>query len=233
MWSGPRNLSTAMMYAFAARSDCAIWDEPYYAAYLARTGLDHPMRPEILATQDIDPDKISARILGSIPRNMPRFYQKHMTHHVLPEFDKSWMTEVINVFLVRHPARVVASYVQKRELPNLDDLGFGQQVALYDHAVALGQFPVVIDSADIRSDPGAALARLCNQIGLPFENQMLHWPRGGHADDGVWGAHWYGAVHQSTGFAGAEGPLPELSGDYGRLAAQALPYYRYLVDART
>lgn len=228
MWSGPRNLSTAMMYAFGARPDFAVVDEPYYAAYLAASGVDHPLRREIIAAQVTDSDQVSRQLTGSNPGGKPHFYQKMMTHHMLTDFDINWISKVTNVFLIRHPARVIASYVKKRERPTLDDLGFVRQVEIYDHAVALGQNPVVIDSAEIRANPETALRALCDAIGLNFDPAMLHWPEGGHVDDGVWAPHWYGAVHESTGFAGPEGPLPELAGVYGELVEQALPIYQRL-----
>lgn len=225
MWSGPRNLSTAMMYAFAARGDCAVVDEPFYAAYLAMTRLDHPMRKQILAAQPQDPETVVAQITGSVPGGLPHFYQKHMTQHMLPGIPRDWMRGVTNVFLIRHPARVIASYAAKREDPTLDDIGFRQQAELFDLVKTWGQSPVVIDSHDIRADPRGMLERLCRAIGLEFTDRMLHWPKGGHPDDGVWAAHWYAAVWNSTGFAGAEGPLPDLTGDYADLCAQAMPFY--------
>ena len=228
MWSGPRNLSTAMMYAFGNRADCAVWDEPFYAAYLAATGLEHPMRDEIIAAGETDPARVAARCIGPVPAGKPHFYQKHMAHHMIPAVPRDWMGDVVNVFLIRHPARVVASYVRKRERPTLDDLGFRQLVDLHAHATALGQIPPVIDSVDIRANPRAALSDLCDRIGLPFDAAMLSWPAGGHADDGAWAPHWYGAVHRSTGFDGPEETLPELDGAYADLVAAALPFYEAL-----
>ncbi len=225
MWSGPRNLSTAMMYSFGARTDCAVVDEPFYAAYLALTGIDHPMGAEILASQPNDPAQVARDVLGPIPGEKPHWYQKHMTHHMIDGVPRDWIAEVVNVFLIRHPARVVASYAKKREAPVLDNIGFRQQAELFEHVKSLGQTPVVIDSADIRANPEAALRGLCDAVGLDWDPAMLSWPAGGHADDGVWAAHWYGAVHHSTGFDGAEGDLPELSGDYAELAEAAMPYY--------
>ncbi|MBR9650437.1 HAD family hydrolase [Thalassovita aquimarina] len=228
MWSGPRNLSTAMMYSFAARGDCAVVDEPFYAAYLRLTGLNHPMRAEIMASQPQDPAKVAKALLGPVPGDKPHFYQKHMTQHMIPGIPRDWMAEVANVFLIRHPARVIASFGAKWDGIGLDDIGFVQQTALYDHARALGQKPVVIDSGDIRRDPEAMLTRLCAAIGLDFIPSMLHWPRGGHPDDGVWAAHWYGAVHGSTGFDPAEGDLPVLEGKAAEILEQALPHYEQL-----
>lgn len=233
MWSGPRNLSTAMMYAFSARGDTVVWDEPFYSAYLDATGITHPMRDQIIATNEPDPDIIAATCKGPVPQGQQIFYQKHMTLHMIPEFDRRWMRSCTNVFLIRHPARVVASYAKKREGATLSDLGFIQQAELFQEVTDWsGAVPVVIDSDDIRADPEGALRKLCAAIGISFSRQMLHWPAGGNPSDGVWAPHWYGAVHRSTGFAGAEGPLPALGGSYAALAAQALPYYQSLAAHR-
>ncbi len=228
MWSGPRNLSTAMMYAFAARGDCAVVDEPFYAAYLAKTGLDHPMRDEILVAQPQDPTAVVERLLGPVPAQKRHFYQKHMAQHMIPGIPRDWVLDVVNVFLIRHPARVAASFSAKYDNPTLADIGFVQQVELYEQLVAEGLSPVVIDSADIRRDPSTMLQRLCAAIGLDWTPAMLTWPRGGHPDDGVWAAHWYGAVHDSTGFAPAEGPPPALDGPRATLAEAAMPAYERL-----
>jgi len=223
MWSGPRNLSTAMMYAFAARGDCAVSDEPFYAAYLSATGIDHPMRAEVIASQPTDPAKVAARCIGPNPDNQPHWYQKHMTLHMIPAFDRGFLRELTNVFLLRHPARVIASYVKKREAPTLADIGFVQQAELFDQVADLtGAAPPVITAESIRQNPRQALARLCNCLGLPFTDRMLHWPAGPKPYDGVWAPHWYNAVHRSIGFEDPEGPLPDLPPEYQRLADQAL-----------
>lgn len=232
MWSGPRNLSTAMMYAFGARGDCAVVDEPFYAAYLSRTGRDHPMRDEIIASQPTDPHDVITKLLGPVPGGKPHFYQKHMTQHMIAGIPRDWIAEVTNVFLIRHPARVAASFSAKYDNPTLADIGFTQQFELFERLKAEGQSPVVIDSADIRRDPEAMLRKLCDAIGLLWTPAMLSWPEGGHKDDGVWAAHWYAAVHASTGFAPAEGTLPELNAAQAELAEAALPFYEPLYAAR-
>jgi hypothetical protein len=229
MWSGPRNLSTAMMYAFGARRDCAIWDEPYYAAYLLETGLEHPMRAEILAKWPHDISNIEKRLQGDTPQNKSIFYQKHMTQHMLPAFDREWMKDVTNVFLIRHPARVIASYHAKRESPCLADIGFQEQAELFDQmAQHLGHAPIVIDSADIRAHPDGMLRALCKAINLPFDPAMLSWPKGGHPNDGPWAPHWYPAVWNSTGFAGTEGPLPNVEDSLQDVLESAMPFYKQL-----
>ncbi|WP_397541605.1 sulfotransferase-like domain-containing protein [Roseovarius salis] len=232
MWSGPRNLSTAMMYAFGARADFAVIDEPFYAAYLVQTGLNHPMREEIIAAQPNDPADVIGGLLGPVPDDKPHFYQKHMTQHMIAGIPRDWITEVTNVFLIRHPARVAASFSAKYENPTLDDIGFRQQYQLFQKLRAEGQGPVVIDSADIRREPEGLLRMLCAAIGLDWDPAMLSWPAGGHAQDGVWASHWYGAVHRSTGFAPAEGDLPELTAAQARLADAAMPFYEPLYEER-
>ncbi|WP_371224794.1 HAD family hydrolase [Roseovarius sp. 2305UL8-3] len=228
MWSGPRNLSTAMMYSFGARSDFAVVDEPFYAAYLAKTGLDHPMRDDILASQPDDPAKVVDGLLGSVPAQKPHFYQKHMSQHMIPGVPRDWIDQVSNVFLIRHPARVAASFSAKYDRPTLADIGFVQQAELFNQLTDAGSNPIVIDSHDIRDDPEKMLRRLCDALGLPWDASMLHWPAGGHPQDGVWAAHWYGAVHRSTGFAAAEGDLPVLETDQQALCDAAMPAYEHL-----
>ena len=228
MWSGPRNLSTALMYSFAARGDCAVWDEPFYAAYLKLTGLDHPMREGIIAAHDADPASVARACAEDRPE--PLFYQKHMTLHMVPGVPRDWMRAVTNVFLVRHPARVVASYARKREAPTFDDLGFRQQAELFDEVAGwLGHPPPVLSAESVREDPRAALTRLCEALAIPWTSRMLSWPPGPKPYDGAWAPHWYNAVHASTGFEAAEGVLPDLPPDYQRLADQGMPHYERLL----
>jgi len=231
MWSGPRNLSTALMYAFAARGDCTVWDEPFYAAYLAATGIDHPMRAQTLAADETDAGLVAARCGAGC--ETPVAYCKHMTLHMIPKFDRSFMVSCQNVFLIRHPARVVASYAKKREGPTLMDIGFVQQAQLFDQvADRLGHAPLVIDSADIRANPQKSLMKLCEGLGIPFTDRMLQWQAGPKPYDGVWAPHWYGAVHASTGFDSAEGALPDLAPDYQALSDKALIHYEKLAAFR-
>lgn len=222
MWSGPRNLSTAMMYAFASRADCAVWDEPFYAPYLAHSGAAHPMRDDILAAHETDPGAVATACAGPVPEGKAHFYMKHMALH-MEDMPLDWAEDCVNVHLIRHPARVVASYAAKREEPSLHDIGFAQQLALHTR---LGG--PVIDSADIRDNPEHMLRKLCDAIDLAFDPAMLHWPVGAKPFDGVWAPHWYGAIHRSDGFAGAEGPLPVLSQAQSALVKEAMPYYETL-----
>lgn len=228
MWSGPRNLSTAMMYSFGARSDFAVVDEPFYAAYLTMTGFQHPMRDEIIASQPSDPQAVVDQLLGPVPAQKPHFYQKHMAQHMIDGVPRDWISQVTNVFLIRHPARVAASFSAKYDNSRRTDIGFLQQAELFDQFTAQGHRPTVIDSADIRRDPETMLKRLCAAIGLPWDPAMLSWPKGGHPDDGAWAAHWYASVHGSTGFADSEGSLPALDDTRADLADAAMPAYEKL-----
>jgi len=223
MWSGPRNLSTAMMYAFGNRADFAVWDEPFYAPYLKATGADHPMRAEIIASHETDPEVVGRQCFDTIPAQKPHFYMKHMPHHMIEGFPLDWTSTCINIHLIRHPARVIASYGAKRDEMTLEDIGYTQQAALHGE---IGGF--VIDSSDIRANPEGMLRKLCAAIGLPFDPAMLHWDAGPREADGVWATHWYNTVHQSTGFAGAEGPLPEISAEKRGILSGAMQPYRHL-----
>ena len=222
-WSGPRNLSTALMYSFAARGDCAVWDEPYYAAYLEAAEVVHPLRHAILTAHDSDPTQIAHRCAGPMPEHKPHWYMKHMAHHILPDFDLNWAETCVNIHLIRHPARVIASYGAKRTKITLHDIGYAQQSLLFQ------RFPgPVIDTTQLRQDPKAMLQKLCAAIGLPWCDATLGWPAGPKAYDGAWAAHWYGAVHRSTGFAGAEGPLPVVPDEHAQLMAEAMAHYNLL-----
>ena len=234
MWSGPRNISTAMMRSFGARPDTSVIDEPFYAAYLARTGIVHPMNDAVLASQPNDWRDVVASLLGPVPGDKPVFYQKHMTHHMLPEFGRDWMAQVRNAFLIRDPAAVLASYVQKRGDVTLADIGIVQQRELFDReADRIGQAPPVVAGVDILANPAGVLSLLCAALGIDYSDTMLRWPAGPRDSDGVWAPAWYSAVEKSTGF---EAPPPAatigLPDELQRIADQARPYYESMAAHR-
>jgi hypothetical protein len=234
MWSGPRNISTAMMRAWENRPDTAVVDEPFYACYLAATGSDHPGRDEVIASQPTDWGEVVAALTGPVPGGQPVFYQKHMTHHMLPGFGRDWLDDVTSCFLVRTPTQVVASYAETRRTPTLADLGFLQQGEIFDQvADRLGRAPPVLDATDVLRDPAGMLAALCQAVGIPFDARMLSWPPGPRPTDGVWARHWYASVERSTGFnplRAASKPVPPALAPlveaaqpiYDRLAAHRL-----------
>jgi hypothetical protein len=201
MWSGPRNISTAMMRAWENRPDTVVVDEPLYAEYLCRTGLDHPMRDEVIASQPTNLAEAVAALHAPLPPGRTVHYAKHMAHHVAPDTDLRWTLGFRNVLLIRDPAEVVASYVQARESCEPDDIGIPQQGRLMELWDEHGRDVPVIDAGDFLRAPEAHLRRLCDWLGIPFTDRMLAWPAGPRDSDGVWAPHWYAAVWRSTGFA--------------------------------
>lgn len=229
MWSGPRNISTAMMYSFGNRPDCFAWDEPFYAFALQTHGNDHPMRDAIIAAYDSDWTSLVASCLAPPPQGKTLFYQKHMTHHMLKGFDRSWVLRLTNAFLIRRPERVLASYTRKWADVTLRDIGFLEQAEIFDLvADRLGRAPAVIDADDVLSDPRGVLTRLCQACCIPFDEHMLSWPRGPKSFDGLWAPHWYNAVWESTGFAKPEERSVELNSALAGIADAARPYYERL-----
>jgi hypothetical protein len=233
MWSGPRNISTALMRSFGNRPDTAVVDEPLYAHYLATTGLDHPGRAAVVAAQSTDWRVVVDDLLGSVPGGRSVWYQKHMTHHLLPDIGRGWLAEVTHAFLVRDPAYVVTSYAKVRGEPTLDDLGLPQQVEIFRAcADRLGAAPPVVDAADVLADPRTSLTALCAAVGLAFDERMLAWPPGPRATDGVWAPYWYAAVEASTGF-GPPVREPAVVPDRLRgLYERCLPFYEELAAHR-
>lgn len=230
-WSGPRNISTAMMRSWENRGDCAVSDEPLYAFYLQQTQLDHPGRDDVIAAGDTDWQRVVASLTtGPAPENRPLWYQKHMTHHLLPGMATDWVHGLANVFLIRDPALVVASYVKSRATVVADDIGLLQQATLFD-AVAqkLGHAPPVIDAERFLRDPKAQLQSLCAALGIGFSERMLHWPAGPRASDGIWAPHWYAAVWQSTGFEPPREREVSLQGGAARAADACRPAYQKLL----
>jgi hypothetical protein len=231
MWSGPRNISTAMMRAFENRPDTAVIDEPFYGVFLAETGIDHPMREEVLKAEPTDWRLVVERLLGPAPGGAAVFYQKHMTHHMLAGIGRDWVRSCRNAFLIRPPEPVLASYTQKREAVSLADIGFVQQRELFEReADHLGAPPPVIEAKDVLADPRGTLSALCAALDIPFREQMLSWPAGRRASDGVWGAVWYDAVERSTGFSPPRSePGPSDLPDHLRpIAEAARPHYERL-----
>jgi hypothetical protein len=230
MWSGPRNISTAMMYSFGNRPDCEAWDEPFYAFSLKHRGNDHPLRHEIMARYDTSYENIVARCVSPPPSGKAVYYQKHMTHHMLPGFDRRWILKLANAFLIRDPLRVLSSYARKWQEVTLRDIGILEQWEIFKLvADRQGAAPAVIDAEDVLEDPRAALLTLCRALGIEFSETMLSWPKGPKPFDGVWGSHWYNAVHASTGFEKSAAPdLAPLPLSLQKIADAAAPAYRQL-----
>ena len=202
MWSGPRNISTALMRAWESRGDTAVWDEPLYAHYLQATGRDHPGRDEIIRQHDSDwRSVVSAATRGPIPDGRTIFYQKHMAHHLLPTIDRAWVAELDNAFLIRSPREMLASLARILPNPTIEETGLPQQVELFDRLTSGGgPPPPVIDAAEVLQAPAAMLRSLCERLGVAYTDRMLSWPAGRRKTDGCWAVHWYSDVEKSTGF---------------------------------
>ena len=234
MWSGPRNISTALMRAWENREDCTVTDEPLYAAYLMETGLDHPGRDEVITDGETDWQKVVEFLTGPVPGGRAIWYQKHMSHHLLPEMDREWIHTMHNIMLIRDPDEVVASYIRSRAEVEPDDIGLLQQSDLFDElAERGGATPLVVDAGDFLHDPAAYLKAICSGVGIPFSERLLGWPAGKRDSDGVWGPHWYDAVWKSTGFDPAKARTAVvLEGDAADVAQACRPAYEKLHTAR-
>ncbi len=213
MWSGPRNISTAMMRSWGNRPHTIVVDEPFYAFYLKATGKKHPGAEEVIAHGETDWRKVVEQLTGPIPGGKRVYFQKQMTHHLLPEIDRQWIVDLTNCFLIRNPREVILSYSKKRDEPALEDLGFVQQAEIFDFVrEKTGKTPAVIDAHDVLENPRKILELLCDAVGVEFDNAMLSWPAGLRETDGIWAKYWYDEVARSTSFQPyrpKNEPLPE------------------------
>lgn len=235
MWSGPRNISTALMRSWGSRSDTFVCDEPFYAHYLKVTGLDHPGASEVITQNETDPDKVITSLTGQVPQGKTIFYQKHMAHHLLPGVNRDWLSEVTNCFLIRDPQEVLTSLIKNIPNPTIEDTGLPQQVEIFERVKAQGCTPPVLDSKDVLERPGETLRLLCESIGVEFQEAMLSWRAGAHETDGIWGKYWYEAVEKSTGFqsyaAKYEIVPPHLTELYNKCATYYQELYKYRLGA--
>jgi hypothetical protein len=233
MWSGPRNISTAMMRSWGNRTDTHVCDEPLYAHYLERTGLDHPGAWEVLEHHERDWRKVVARLTGPVPEGKRIYYQKHMAHHLLADIDRVWLKHLKNCFLIRDPREMLTSLVRHLPAPTLSDTGLPQQMEIFELELRqTGQVPPVIDARDVLDDPEGVLRRLCERLGVPFRSEMLRWPPGRRETDGVWAKHWYQAVESSTGFRPFKPKPDKLPADMEGLFERCLSFYRRLRQHR-
>jgi len=233
MWSGPRNISTAMMRSWEARPDTVVWDEPLYAHYLQATGIDHPGREEIITHHETDRAAVIAQLHGPVPDGTSVFYQKHMAHHLLSGMDVAWIDELTNCFLIRNPREMIASLAKVIADPDIEQTGLPQQVDLFERVRRTGgEVPPVIDSRDVLTDPAGVLEALCARLGVPWTASMLTWPAGPRSTDGVWAKHWYAAVDRSTGFEPYRPREITLTGGLTDLAERCDDLYRRLHEHR-
>lgn len=229
MWSGPRNLSTAMMRSFSSRADTVVSDEPFYGCFLKDSGADHPMKDDVIAAMDCDWRNVMATLRGPSPDGSSVWYQKHMWHHMAGPVGYHDFAGFTHAFLIRQPERMIASYLRKRERAAFEDFGLERQAHFFEReAERLGHAPPVIDASDVLANPAGVLAKLCEALGIRWDPAMLRWELGRRVTDGVWGAHWYNRIEASTGFAPTETEPAELAPPDQRLADRIRPYYERL-----
>ena len=229
MWSGPRNLSTAMMRSFSSRADTFVSDEPFYGAYLKQTRDPQPMMGQVIASMPCDWQAVASSLRKPAPDGSAIWYQKHMPHHMEGPIDIADFPEMRHAFLIRNPVRVAASYASKRSKIRSEHLGIQRQRRYFEmQCDTTGSAPPVVDCDDILTDPAGTLERLCNAMGIAWDPAMLAWSRGPHQADGVWGAHWYDRVNASTGFGPPPGPLPQLDPAYAAIAKECRDDYEAL-----
>ena len=228
MWSGPRNLSTALMRSFENRKDTIVLDEPFYSYYLNKTGLKHPMYKEIIKTYSIDENKIIKKIT-KIPKDHKIFYQKHMTHHILEINNLEWLNIGKNCFLIRHPAKVINSYLKKHNLTNIRDIGFKKQFDIFQYVRKNFDLnPIIINSDDILKNPKKILKKLCDNLKIEFNDSMTNWPKGARDSDGIWGLVWYEKVNNSTSFEKYSESTLDVPKKYYDIYNECLEIFNYM-----
>ncbi len=233
MWSGPRNISTAMMRSWENRPDTIVCDEPLYSHYLRHVPVEHPGRDEVMAAHDGDWRSVVRWLTQDASSGKAIFYQKHMAHHLLPHIDRAWVGQLANCFLIRDPRHMLASLNARMGMPLLRDTGLEQQVEIFRMVRRdRGKVPPVIDSADVLRDPRGVLSRLCASLGVPFTEAMLSWPPGRRETDGIWARYWYDAVERSTGFESPREKVVQLEPELEKLALECQPYYEELAEFR-
>ena len=233
MWSGPRNISTAMLRSWENRPDTYVCDEPLYAHYLNETGIEHPGRKEVIESGETDWKKVTNELIEKNPENRMIFYQKHMTHHLLPNIEQGWMKKLKNCFLIRDPKEVILSYSKTRSEFTIEDIGILQQKEIFNYVVEMeGENPPIIDSKEVLENPKRILKALCKRLEIPFYKQMLKWPKGERDTDGIWGKHWYHNVITTSEFMRHQ-PKNEILDDcFEEIYEKCIPYYEKMHEMR-
>jgi len=233
MWSGPRNISTALMYSFDNRDDCYSTDEPFYGHFLKSTGTPHPGAEEVIENHETDIEVVISGLIGPNPQSKKIWYQKHMCHHILDHTDLSWVKNLTNCFLIRNPRDVIFSLSRITDSVDLRATGLPQQKIILEYVSELiGKTPPIVDSNDILTNTRPILEKLCEMIEIPFSNRMLNWEPGPRMCDGIWAKNWYGSVWKTTGFVPSKIRDVELNGKLTKILAEAMPIYRELRDMR-
>ena len=233
MWSGPRNISTALMRSFENRSDCFVSDEPFYSYFLHKTGLKHPLRDKIIKSGLVDYNKIIKYIIGPTPSSKKIWYQKHMAHHILQGVDIDWIKNMRNCLLIRHPGDVILSYSKKNEINSIQQLGYLQQINIYEIlSQDIETTPIIVDAQDLLQEPKKMLIKICENLRIKFDKKMLSWPSGSRKTDGIWGKYWYKQVEASVGFKPYVKTNRIVPSKYQVIYHKCMEYYDFLYQNR-
>ena len=227
-WSGPRNISTALMRSWSSRNDTYVSDEPFYAHYLKEKDLKHPMYKDIIDYYPTDYNQIVKNLTSEIPHGKKIWYQKHMAHHLIDSNNINWIKDFDNCILIRHPKDVINSYIKKNALKHINELGYPQQYEIIRYLNNIGKKFIVIDSNILLKSPKKILSNWCKRIDLKFDKSMLKWTKGNHPQDGIWWKHWYNNVITTTHFQKFPSNVNRLDEKYKSIYDEALDYYNKL-----
>lgn len=227
-WSGPRNISTALMRSWSSRKDTIVIDEPFYASYLHRTQLKHPFYDEIINKYPVNDQEIIKILTGSIPDNKNIWYQKHMAHHICNFDSLSWILKLQNCFIIRKPNHVINSYIKKNELKKTEELGYIQQFKLINFLIKNSADFIVIDTESLLKNPEKILTLWCKHFGLNFNKSMLKWKKGYHPNDGIWAKHWYSNVIKSSSFGRLKNNNTDVNDFYLEIYEECMFYYNQM-----
>ncbi len=231
-WSGPRNISTALMRSWSSRMDTFVSDEPFYAYYLKETKLEHPMHKEIINKYSSNYNKIIKYLTGEIPENKKIWYQKHMAHHILDLKSIDWISDFENCILLRHPKEVISSYTKKNQLNSAEELGYPQQYEIINFLKKMNKSYIVIDSKELLKDPKKSLSNWCRKTNIEFDKSMLKWKKGNHVNDGIWWESWYNKVIETTEFRQFEKKDINIENKFDSIYNESMKYYNYLKEMK-
>jgi len=231
-WSGPRNISTALMRSWSSRKDTFVTDEPFYAYYLKETKLKHPFYKEIINKYSSNYDEVVKYLINRIPENKTIWYQKHMAHHIIDFNNIEWMNNCENCILLRHPKEVISSYSKKNKLDSVEELGYPQQYEIIKYLKKMNKSYVVIDSNELLKNPKKVLSQWCMKINIKFDKSMLRWEKGNHASDGIWWKSWYDNVIKTTRFKQYEKKDINIENKYDSIYNESMKYYNYLKETK-
>ena len=231
-WSGPRNISTALMRSWSSRKDTFVTDEPFYAYYLKKTKLKHPFYKEIINKYSSNYDEVVNYLINRIPKDKKIWYQKHMAHHIFDFNNIEWVNNFENCILLRHPKEVISSYSKKNKLNTVEELGYPQQYEIIKYLKKINKSYVIIDSSELLKNPEKVLSNWCMKINIKFDKSMLRWEKGNYVSDGIWWESWYDNVIKTTGFREYEKKDINIENKYDSIYNESMKYYSYLKEAK-